>query len=258
VPAAGAAASVVPRVALGKALHLAVLCAFAFVQPLLDILGRNPTFFVVRDSSQREIVVFALALEGAVSLVDRRTGRVLHLVLVAAGRSTSCPRSRTFSISGFRGGYGRSPVGRRPAADGAVTVLVDASSVGAPLSLLREQRARRLAKQTAAFGVGPFTRVYRVGRNRALVGKSPSDFPVRHPAGTAAKVDGSSLLGRVDPTSGFVPSFVEGSLTPKRGSPLELAVAVGDRIAAVPARSRGRSAAGSCSTRCARAVTTSR
>ena len=39
-----------------------MLCAFALSQPLLDILGRNPTFFAVRDSSGTEIVLFTLAL----------------------------------------------------------------------------------------------------------------------------------------------------------------------------------------------------
>jgi Sulfatase len=80
---------------LKSAAHLTVLCAFAFAQPLFDILGKNPAFFAVRDSSGREIVVFALALtlvppallfaaEFVVGLVSGAAARVLHLVFVGA------------------------------------------------------------------------------------------------------------------------------------------------------------------------------
>jgi len=75
-------------------LHLATLSAFAFAEPLLDILGKNPAFFAVRDSSGRDIVAFALALtlippavllaaELVVGLVSRLGSWVLHLVFVA-------------------------------------------------------------------------------------------------------------------------------------------------------------------------------
>ena len=85
----------IPRRALENGVHLAVLWAFAVVQPLLDILGRNPTFFVVRDSTSRDIVLVVLALtlvppavmallELVAGLVDRRVLQVLHLVFVGA------------------------------------------------------------------------------------------------------------------------------------------------------------------------------
>ena len=44
-----------------KALHLAALWAFAFVQPLLDLLGREPQFFVARGNTGADIVLYALA-----------------------------------------------------------------------------------------------------------------------------------------------------------------------------------------------------
>ncbi len=50
-----------PGLAL-RAAHLAVLSSFALAQPLFDILGRNATFFVVRDSSGTQIVLLALAV----------------------------------------------------------------------------------------------------------------------------------------------------------------------------------------------------
>ena len=42
------------------ALHLVALSSFAVAQPLLDLLGRNPEFFVARRSSTADIVLFAI------------------------------------------------------------------------------------------------------------------------------------------------------------------------------------------------------
>lgn len=47
---------------LKNGLHLAVLSALALAEPLFDVLGRNPTFFVVRGSTTSEIVLFAVVL----------------------------------------------------------------------------------------------------------------------------------------------------------------------------------------------------
>jgi hypothetical protein len=74
--------------------HLAALSALAFAQPLFDILGKNPAFFAVRDSSAGQIVLFAVAVtllppavllgaEVLAGLVSRTAAWVLHLVFVA-------------------------------------------------------------------------------------------------------------------------------------------------------------------------------
>jgi hypothetical protein len=74
--------------------HLGALWAFAFAQPLLDLLGKNPDFFVARSNTAGDIVVLALfvlfvpplvllALEALVLAVDRRAYRGVHLGLVA-------------------------------------------------------------------------------------------------------------------------------------------------------------------------------
>jgi arginine exporter protein ArgO len=74
--------------------HLAALSALAFAQPLFDILGKNPEFFAVRDSSSGQIVLFALALtllppavllatEILVGLLSQTAARILHIVFVA-------------------------------------------------------------------------------------------------------------------------------------------------------------------------------
>ena len=41
--------------------HLAALCALAFAQPLFDILGKNPAFFAVRDSSSAQITSIGMS-----------------------------------------------------------------------------------------------------------------------------------------------------------------------------------------------------
>src|SRR3712207_9400270 len=47
--------------------HLAVLWAFAFAQPLLDLLGKAPDFFVARQNTAGDIVLFS---------VDRKSTRL--------------------------------------------------------------------------------------------------------------------------------------------------------------------------------------
>ena len=49
-------------------LHLLALCSFAVAQPLFDLLGRNPEFFVAHDSTRGDIVLFALVLTLALPL----------------------------------------------------------------------------------------------------------------------------------------------------------------------------------------------
>jgi hypothetical protein len=77
-----------------RALELAVLCGFAFAQPLFDLLGRNPEFFAVRGSPSGDIVLFAVALvllppliltgvEALAGLAGRRVRDAVHVVLVA-------------------------------------------------------------------------------------------------------------------------------------------------------------------------------
>jgi Sulfatase len=81
-----------PREVLIGGAHLAALWAFAFAQPLLDLLGRAPDFFVARQNTASDIVIFALGLvlipplvmlliEAVWAAVDRRAYRILHLVL---------------------------------------------------------------------------------------------------------------------------------------------------------------------------------
>ena len=51
-----------PRPLLIDALHLTVLTAFAMAQPLLDLLGSKPEFFIVRRSAPVDVVLLLLVL----------------------------------------------------------------------------------------------------------------------------------------------------------------------------------------------------
>ena len=125
-------------------------------------------------------------------------------------------------------------VGRRLAADGTVTVLrQDGSPVSAPLSTLRARRSQALAKQVATFGTGSFAAVYRVGPNRELIGRRVAELPVSPSATTGVELDGRELLAAVDPAAELLPSYLEGKLTGRHPAPLDLAIAVDGRIAAV-------------------------
>lgn len=77
-----------------NALVLLALWGLAVAQPLLDLFGQNPEFFVVNDLSDVEVVLFALMLtivapallvvvELAAFAVARRVGEALHSLLVA-------------------------------------------------------------------------------------------------------------------------------------------------------------------------------
>lgn len=82
-----------PSVLLGVA-HLAALWALAIVQPMLSLLGGSPEFFVARDNSPGQIIVYVLVLTFGVPLValvvelvanriNRNLRWGIHLVLMA-------------------------------------------------------------------------------------------------------------------------------------------------------------------------------
>jgi hypothetical protein len=75
-------------------LELCALTGFVVAQPLLDVFGRSPDFFLFRDADARDIVLFAIAVillpplalwavELAAGLLGRPVRRVVHLALVA-------------------------------------------------------------------------------------------------------------------------------------------------------------------------------
>lgn len=71
-------------------IHLAALWTLAFVQPLFDLLGKNAAFFVARDNTPGDVLIFALvwtlgppliatAIVGLARLVNPRLGRLVQL-----------------------------------------------------------------------------------------------------------------------------------------------------------------------------------
>ena len=80
---------------LTDVLHLLVLWSFAAAQPLFDLLGRNPEFFVARRSRPVTILLLTLGLsffaplllaflEWLASLVGRRVQKTIHALMVTA------------------------------------------------------------------------------------------------------------------------------------------------------------------------------
>ncbi len=74
-------------------LHIGALWALAFVQPLFGLLGQNAAFFVARDNTPGDVLIFVLvwtfappliatALVGLARLVDARLGKLVQLGFV--------------------------------------------------------------------------------------------------------------------------------------------------------------------------------
>ena len=123
-------------------------------------------------------------------------------------------------------------VGRRPPAEGQVSLLVgDGKYATGRLSALRALRAQALRDQLGVFGTTP-AQLYRIGAHRELIGRLVSSLSVQpsHSAGVA--LENQSLLSTVDTHSDLLPAWIQGDLTGV-GPNADLAVAVDGRIAAV-------------------------
>ena len=82
-----------PRSLVVRGIHLLVLCGFALAQPLFDILGSTPEFFVARGSTSWDVVAAAvglvllpaaalLAVEAVAGVIRPGVQEVVHLVFV--------------------------------------------------------------------------------------------------------------------------------------------------------------------------------
>ena len=94
--------------------HLAVLWAFAVVQPLLDLLGGHAEFFIARGNTSGDVLVFSIGLtvlpplvllgiEQLVGLASRRVAGYLHAALVALLAGAFCVQvfDRIFDFGGW-------------------------------------------------------------------------------------------------------------------------------------------------------------
>src|SRR5690606_9029491 len=93
-PAVGERGTRGPVSARWRAAHLLALSAIAVAQPVLDLLGGSPTFFVAHTAAPAEVLLVALvvilvvpsvliAVELAVAVVSGRWAWRVHLALVA-------------------------------------------------------------------------------------------------------------------------------------------------------------------------------
>lgn len=130
---------------------------------------------------------------------------------------------------------GKSLVGRRHPANGTVAVKSGSSWVSMPLRALRAKRMQTLRKKNATFGSGPFSRLYRIGPHRNLLGRSVSELRVRTGSAIKAKVvnPSRSALKKVDPDSGVVPVYFQGTIGGAPSTQLDLAIALNGKIQAV-------------------------
>ena len=69
------------------AVHLGALWTLAFVQPLFDLLGKEPAFFVARDNTPGDVLLFALVWTFAVPLVATAVVGLARLVSPGLGRA---------------------------------------------------------------------------------------------------------------------------------------------------------------------------
>lgn len=126
------------------ALHLFVLCAFAVAQPLYDLLGRAPQFFVAHRAGPLVILSFALALsagvpalllllEAATSRFGSQVRRHLHTTLVAtlatlvilplADRIAKLPAPGVIAVALLAGLASAAAYRRLPAARSLLTAI---------------------------------------------------------------------------------------------------------------------------------------
>lgn len=130
---------------------------------------------------------------------------------------------------------GKSLVGHRHPANGTVAVKSGSSWVSMSLRALRAKRLQTLRQKNATFGSGPFSRVYRIGPHRSLLGRSVSGLRVRTGSAIKAKLvnPSRSALKKVDPDTGVVPVYFQGTINGSPSTQLDLAIALNGKIQAV-------------------------
>jgi sulfatase-like protein len=123
-------------------------------------------------------------------------------------------------------------VGRRPPADGEVSLLVgDGKYATGRLSALKALRAQALRDQLSVFGTTPGD-LYRIGPHRELLGRLVSGLQVTPSHSGSVSLENQNLLQAVDTHSDLLPTWIQGDLTGV-GPNEDLAVAVNGRIAAM-------------------------
>ncbi len=166
-----------------SALHVYTLLAFCAVQPLLDVLGRNATFFTAHRAGATEIlamvVVLAIGLpsvlvvvEIAVRIFNRKGYRVLHFALVGVlvWLTALLPLKRASAVVFSRNGGGM----LRWAADVAILAVATAIAFLAARAYARGGRVRTfLTWLSPVIIVFPLLFLFISPASRLMVFKSP-------------------------------------------------------------------------------------
>lgn len=123
-------------------------------------------------------------------------------------------------------------VGRRPPADGDVSLLVgNGKYATGRLSALRALRAQALRDQLEVFGTTPAD-LYRIGPHSELLGRLVSSLSVQPSRSAGVSLENQNLLQTVDTHSDLLPAWIQGDLTGVEPDE-DLAVAVDGRVAAM-------------------------
>lgn len=151
--------------------HLAALWALAFAEPLFDLLGRNPDFFVARGNSGADIVLFSvtftlapplamLAVEWVAARIDRRLQWGIHLVLVALlvgamalqvlKEVTAGPGGVLIALALLIGGFAAAGYARTRFLRGVTDVLIPAPAVVLAIFLLFSDVSELVLPQSEA------------------------------------------------------------------------------------------------------------
>lgn len=112
-----------------EALHVFALSAFAVAQPLLDLLGRNASFFVAHRASRGDVIVFL-----AVSLFFIPT-LLIGLRVIVSKLSAAAGRTVHLATVGILAALAILPVVGRPLALGWIVVVPVAVVVGSVAAL---------------------------------------------------------------------------------------------------------------------------
>ena len=155
-------------------LHLVAICGVAVAQPLYDITGRYPAFFVAHAARPRDLfllIFFAslllptvlLAIEQLAGLISRRVGDALHFLFIAGGLALFTLQAlRTVPASGIvvvvvslAAGVIATVLYHR---SGAVKTLISVLAIGGvafPLLFIMNPDIRKIAFPRAADGRAP-------------------------------------------------------------------------------------------------------
>jgi hypothetical protein len=155
-----------------------------------------------------------------------RTVDILPTLLAAAHAKTA-PRALAGRALGASGSRGVRPASLRVLTNRSGTHVLDPAT-------LEHERAATIAARARRFGVGAdVDRLFRIGPNAGLIGRSVRSFPALERSNVHARFWGARRFISVDRSGRHMPANVIGWLDGHLPAGRDLAVSVNGRIAAV-------------------------